>query len=206
MQRDEHNARIATEADRILHSHHEGVVCIGERHLTRRYVMDPATCRPVVALPPEIADDVPQVVLSVPDDSEPAIEVLATHKRIDRRTHAAADRFLIYHGEPEDRALFLLDIETARCHAGLVSGDEIAAPDPLHDAEPELCLEMNSDPARLARACGAGSKVRPAEPVMVGIDRYGFDVRARFGIVRVEFAAPVSDEEGARRAIEDLSR
>jgi hypothetical protein len=36
------------------------------------------------------------------------------------------------------------------------------------------------------------------------VDRYGIDVRARFGIIRIELPAPCEDPDEAQRVIEAL--
>jgi putative heme iron utilization protein len=45
-----------------------------------------------------------------------------------------------------------------------------------------------------------------ADPVMIGIDCDGFDVRAEHDILRFAFAAPVTDAGSARKALAALAQ
>lgn len=74
-------------------------------------------------------------------------------------------------------------------------------PNPLRKAEPRLVKLINSDLASLARICRARANLDIADPLCVGVDPFGIDVRARFGIVRVEFDLEAGSPEQAEACI-----
>jgi hypothetical protein len=99
----------------------------------------------------------------------------------------------------------LLDIESVKCVGFVVDGADLNTINTLHADETALCRELNADPARLAAMCLRETRTSVADPVAVGVDPFGIAVRARFGVVRVEFAAEAMDAAAARREIEALA-
>lgn len=81
------------------------------------------------------------------------------------------------------------------------SGESMTRPNPLRKAEPRLVKLINSDLASLARICRARANLDIADPLCVGVDPFGIDVRARFGIVRVEFDLEAGSPEQAEACI-----
>jgi hypothetical protein len=56
-----------------------------------------------------------------------------------------------------------------------------------------LCIQLNGDIAEIVSACKQIANVEVETPVVVGVDQLGVDVRARFGIVRLESDAPLTN-------------
>jgi hypothetical protein len=150
-----------------------------------------------------------ETVLFVPEYSERAMELLVTLQAFDEHgeSGALADRWRIYHGEPEDVRWALIDIETARREELVIDGAALMRPNPLSSDEATLCREMNrSRPEDLRRICLTAAGLEVEHPVMVGIDPFGIDVRRRFDVVRVEAAEPMPDAAAARRVLERMAR
>src|SRR5690606_32075683 len=87
-----------------------------------------------------------------------------------------------------------------------------AEPDPLADSADGICAHMNEDHAdALPVYVRAYTNLGDVDQVtMTGIDRYGFELSAVTADgprpVRIAFAAPVRDPEGARRELVGLLR
>jgi putative heme iron utilization protein len=77
----------------------------------------------------------------------------------------------------------------------------------LADAEEGILAHMNADHAHNLRDyCRLVHGREVADPVMIGIDCDGFDVRAEHDVLRFAFAAPVIDAGGARQALVAMAR
>jgi hypothetical protein len=117
---------------------------------------------------------------------------------------AAADRWRIYHGEPDRLTWVACIIEGARFMGRVVEHDILNTANPLAAIEPALCRTLNADRARLAMVCRLITGVLPESPVAVGVDDLGIDLRARFGIIRLPFREPVPTPDLARDRIASL--
>ncbi|MDP7004607.1 MAG: hypothetical protein QF718_00135 [Phycisphaerales bacterium] len=97
-----------------------------------------------------------------------------------------ADRWRIYHGEPPDVQWALVDIDAARFHEKFIDGEGLCRENTLADSEHELCKELNAKFTDDVRTiCLEETSVEVTNPVVVGVDSLGIDVRAPFGIVRI---------------------
>lgn len=187
---------------RTLRRHHSAKIRFGELLLECRYVLDPSTGRPVMPVPAQVLgenrspsdDPESEVVLFVPDDSTDeaagALQLLATPEPIDPRTHEAGDRYLVYHGTPPERCWAVFNVQSVRWPGAVMGGDEMVVGNPLRGVEARVCKALNADPGTVADACLRATGTRPSPPLVVGVDPDGIDVRARFGIIRVEFDVP----------------
>lgn len=199
----------AARARRELKRHYEGVLVFDAGVCPIRYVLDPASARLLFPAEPAVAD-LSDATLFVPEERDGVLQALLTLSRADPRAGDAAalmDRWSAYHAAhaAAARPAWLWGAVEATKFAGEVAaGEEVAAPDPLRDAEPRLCREVNADRAAVARACRHIAGVEVDAPVVVGVDAEGIDVRARFGIVRLEFDHPAPDPDAARERIAAL--
>jgi hypothetical protein len=200
------------EGLRRLRTFHTALILIEEVYVPRGYVLDNSSGRPVMPLPGaweaarksgrmDPADPFP---MYVPEDTPDCLQLLVIPELLDVRTDPAADRYMAYHGKPVEAALAALTIDTAKWPSEVCDGDQIMVRNALAADEPRLCKKLNADPARLALLCERAVGTRPEAPVAVGIDPGGLDVRARFGIIRVEFTTPAADAVGAMERIESL--
>jgi len=146
-------------------------------------------------------------VLFVPECIEDAMELQVTLEQFDERSRdgAIADRWRIYHGEPQDVRWAWMDIDGARCGRVVFDGDAMMLPNVLADHESHICREINakhSDDLRVL--CLQAAEVEIESPVMVGIDPLGIDVRGRFDVFRVPFEQPMHDADGAQQALKEM--
>ncbi|TVQ63372.1 MAG: hypothetical protein EA378_01940 [Phycisphaerales bacterium] len=191
------------EALRHLRQARVGTLFADEAIFAVAFVADGATGRLVFPVAPQ-ALDASQHVLHVPEESDDSMQLLLTVHPIDRESHEACDRHLAYHGSPRASAWVAASIDSAKW-AGLVfDGLALNIPNALREAEPKLVKRANADRDALRGACARRAGVEPAEPLCVGVDPDGLDVRARFGIVRVAFDEPTETREAAEAAIDRL--
>jgi hypothetical protein len=200
---DDDAPRAAAHARRQLR-HYIGTLVFDAGVTPVRYVLEPRPRRLLLAAEPAVAA-LTEATLFVPEEREGALQALVSLAPADPRSPEAGaltDRWGAYHaGAASPKAWFWGTIEATKTGNEVVSGDELAsappAPDALRAAEPRLCRHLNAARPALARACRAIAGVEVGSPVAVGVDPEGVDVRARFGIVRLEFDTPATDEAAA---------
>ncbi len=182
-------------AIRTLRAHRQGVLVAGGVASPLRFVTDNATGRVVFPTNPNIFED-EEAVLFTPEESIEALQLLLLPRPTDPDTDEACDRWKAYHGTPEYPRWASCGIESGRLGGDVVDGEALMVPNPLRAAEPALCKRLNTDRARLTRLCRRATGVEIPAPLAVGVDPDGLDVKARFGIVRVPFAAPAPAPTG----------
>lgn len=169
---------------RYLRSHYAGVVLVGETVFRRRFVVDPASGKVVLALS-AAAGEAESVVFHVPDEHADGLHILVEPRVLPEG--ALSDRLLVYHGRAEGTQFAMLEPLDAKWRGQGLELEQVLAPNPLVKDEPKLCRLINTTPdgpARLLRLLGARET---HEPLVVGIDPWGLDVRSRVGMTRVEF-------------------
>lgn len=146
-------------------------------------------------------------VLFVPDCSDGAMELQVTLREFQERGKdaAASDRWRIYHGDPPDVRWAYLAIDAARFEGLVLDGEPLPRPNPLADGEPRLCRTMNQErPDDLRRLCERFGKMPVEQPVMVGIDPMGLDVRARFDVLRIAATRPMNTPAEAQTILDSM--
>ncbi|GJM18547.1 MAG: hypothetical protein DHS20C14_07600 [Phycisphaeraceae bacterium] len=196
--------RTTREALACLRGHTTGTVLVDGSPRGVRFVFDRADGSVVMAMDPRDTDAA-EHVLCVPDDSfDTHARALLACSRIDEHD-PAVDLFAAYHGPERSAAWVRGVIAFAKLASGdVVDGDDLAWANPLAGAQTALCRALNADPGRLRGACERAAGVAPEDPFAVGVDPFGVDVRARFGVVRVAFSAAMGDAAAAQGAIETL--
>lgn len=188
-----------------LRSHHEGtLIADGLAYLKVRFVVDNDSGCLIMTVPSRVLN-AREVVLFVPEElppDEPELQVLVNLEEYPEGP--GADRWQAYHGQAHYPRWAKLTIESARFAGALVEPETLRCPNPLGRHESSLCRRLNADRARLRRVCQAVTGVDVREPVAVGVDPLGVDVRARFGVVRLTFPTPAWDAPAAEQQILDL--
>lgn len=186
----------------FLAAHKAGTLEFDDHHLPLRFVIDPADgrlCAPVMVATLLAA----QHVLHVPEETNDpfAMRLLLSPDQLDDDP-PIADRWRIYHGEPEDLRWAAFWIDFAKWDGLVIDGDPLMSPHPFAADAPAILKELNAHPDRLRSLCAELGDVRDVEaPVAVGIDPLGVDVRARFDIVRLPFDSEALSPDEARAAI-----
>lgn len=191
---------------RTLRRYSEGVLAFGDRRSGVRFVLDRRTGR--VVMPVEQAVLAARDhVLFLPGETGCVLQVLLLMDELPNPSgHEAPDRWKAYHaaavGSPPSSGVWTAaTIEAGKTETLVFPGEELLASNPLWAEEARLVRELNADRARIARACRLVLGVDVPDPVVVGVDPLGLDVRARFGVLRLEFAGWAHDEAEARSAI-----
>jgi hypothetical protein len=189
-----------------LRRNREGVLLADGLAERIRFVIDGATGHIVFPTHPScIAAS--EVVLFVPEEdphNEPELQLLLATTELDPLCDEPCDRWKAYHGEPLFTHWASGDIESARFRGEVIDEGPLCCRNPLMPVEPRLCKTLNGDRQRLAQICKNRAGVSPREPVAVGVDAAGFDVRARFGVVRVPFDRECASCDDAAAMIESL--
>lgn len=146
-------------------------------------------------------------VLFLPQADEDALQIMVTLEKFDEEGDAGdiADRWRIYHGEPEDVRWAFFHVDAAKYRGAVIDGEALMQPNPLRAVEARLCKKMNKEHRESLQALLRERESLEIEaPVMVGIDPWGIDVRGPFDIVRLSFDEPHHDPDGAEAHLEHL--
>jgi hypothetical protein len=188
----------------FLRSHSRGDLRFDEHVQPIKYVIAPQDGRlvaPVMVAMLRSAD----VTLCVPADQDGALELMVTLEEFNDKSGeqaGLADRWRIHHGEPDDVRWALMLIDAARFDGMFIDGEALMQSNPLAADEARLCREMNIQHIDALRdLCDRRGHMRVEQPVMVGVDPRGIDVRARFDIVRVPFPRGAVSIDDARKLL-----
>ena len=188
-------------AQDVFRASTEGVLRFGEHSIPFKFVHDPLDGR-LVASAPVAALLAADLVLSAPEETDDALQILLSPEEVDES--AATDRWLVYHGDPPHVRWGSFWIDGVRHGPWVFDGDAIALPNPLHALEPALCKRLNADQSGLAALCQRFAGMVVPAPVCVGVDPRGLHVRARFGVVRVRFEEPIESPDHAPGLLDDM--
>jgi hypothetical protein len=188
---------VVDQAWAYLRSHTRGDLRFEEHLRPIKYVIAPdgRPTAPVMVAMLQALDG----VLFVPQYVDDAMELQVTITQFEERgaDGAVADRWRIYHGEPDDVRWAYFKIDAARFNSMVIDGDALQRPNPLAGDESQLCRHMNQDVDMLRRLCKQYGTMQVEQPVMVGIDPLGIDLRARFDVVRVPANKPMRNAQEA---------
>lgn len=191
---------------RRLHRFHEGVLGIGERVERTQFVIDPLSGRPVFPAPPGVFDE-EGITLHTPEDEPGSLMVLGRCVEIDPLRDGACDRWLVYHGKARWSRWAAIEIESIKNTDTVLDQEEAQIESPLRAAEPALCKWVNQNHAdALREVCRRSVGTAPESALLVGVDPYGLDVRAHFGVMRIEFERIVENDTDAKALIEEMIR
>lgn len=185
---------VLDEARAFLRATHKGELQFDEHLRDLKIVIAPdgRIIAPVMVAMLEAAD----TVLFLPHADEHSLQAQVTLEKFDERggNGGLADRWRIYHGEPQDLNWAVVHIDAAKFRNAVIDGEALKEPNPLASDEARLCRETNSmhrDALRDLIHRKTGLTIE--EPVMVGIDPRGLDVRGPFDVIRVPFDRPIAD-------------
>lgn len=199
---------------KLLRRHHEATVQFQERRAEVRLVYDGATGEIVLPLEPGMAA-APELVLHMPDEVTLQLQVAVRPRVIERpEAEEAVDRWQAYHGAAGSggsagRTWVRCEIEGAkRPHAPgeVYAGEALCKPNALRrgGGEFKVVKHVNTRKDGLSGLCRRCAGLEVAEALCVGVDEFGIDVRARFGIVRVEFDLEAATADQARELIDRM--
>lgn len=202
---------------RLLRRYHEGTLQYHERRLEVKFVFDGATGELVLPSDPGFASELGgrDLVFHLPEESLCHLQLQLEARPIARpEAEESVDRWSAYHAATGPaargpRVWLRCGIEGGKVPNSPPPGevypaDALTRPNMLRKAEPRLVKLANTDRPALARACRRLARIEVADPLCVGIDSLGLDVRARFGIVRLEFDLEAVTPEQAEECMKRL--
>lgn len=175
------------QALKMLHSWTTGVLRFDEIVRPVRYVIAPDGRLVIPAMVAMLSTL--DTALHIPDEDPDGLQLLVELHELDADgpEGALTDRWRIYHGEPEDLRWAVLDIDFGRFRGASIDGEAMVVPNALADAEPKLCALINGHHAdALGRLVSDTLQITASQPVLVGVDPDGLDVRADHGVVRLD--------------------
>lgn len=138
----------------------------------------------IVMFIPEYCDDCMEMHISVQEFKE------------EGENASLADRWQVYHGLSPDVQWATVEIDAARFHEAFIDGEQLQRENPMFAFEPELCKDLNENHVEhLIEICKKHTNVAVQDPVVVGVDPLGFDIRASFGIIRVPASTPFTTSD-----------
>ena len=182
-----------------LHSHLEGLIRFDENVIPIKIVVDQEgrIVAPVMVAMLTSGD----TVLHMPDEEDDSLHVMVTLEAFEETgvDGELADRWQIYHGEPDDVRWAIMHIDAARLDGLFYDGDALLVPNSLAGCEAAVCRWANEELVEgMQKACFKQNGVELNDPRLVGVDPLGFDVRGRFQVMRLNSPELLVDEEAAR--------
>ncbi|MEQ9617410.1 MAG: hypothetical protein RLN60_05185 [Phycisphaerales bacterium] len=196
-------ATALARAKRLLADNREGTVAFEGAFIPFKCIRSPKGGHLIASVPVALlmADE---VIAFLPEERDDALQLLLTAEQVEES--ALTDRFLAYFPEPEHVRWAELWIDAGRLNEYVFDGDALMTPNALAGEEIPLLRVLNEDKGALKRACATHCTTEVAEPLAVGVDELGVDIRAHFGIVRLPFADAITDADAARAHIESILR
>ena len=148
-----------------------------------------------------------ETVLEMPDDGDESLQVMVTLERMepDGEHAGLCDRWRAYHGDPEDVRWARMQIDASRFREWFVDGEALMVANPLAGDEMSLLKALNAQPRNFLKAFCTTSKLPCENPIAVGLDDAGIDVRRAHDVVRVPFPLRFEQAAQVRSFIEGAS-
>ena len=118
-----------------------------------------------------------ETVLYLPDEEDSSLHVMVTLEQFEESGPDGhlADRWRIYHGEPDDVRWAIMHIEAARLDGVFYDGDGLLVPNLLGGVEASICRWANENLVDGMRAaCLREQEIEIKEPRLVGVDQLGW--------------------------------
>lgn len=192
--------RQSEDAYQWLHAHLRGFLRFdGERAaIAVAPLPDGALVAPVMVAM-LIATD---TVLELPDDGDESMHLMVTLEEIPDGGGAAADRWRIWHGTPEDVNWARITIDAGRFRGMYLDGTVLMRANPLAAEEARACRTANESARDALRGLVRETLGVDAErPTLVGVDPWGLSIRRLHDVVRVPFEAPLGSAGEALRRL-----
>ena len=194
---------------RLVHRTNTGILAHSGVTDPVRIVLSHATGLPIMAVPPAAVElSGTEVVLHLPDDADDSVHLAGSLEPIDPRNDADADLWMVHHQTPEYPRMARLTVDLARRVDLVIDGPEVFVPPALSlGAIGRAVRRVNADERRLLDLCERLALVRPEAARCVNADAFGLSIRARFGVLRVEFdpeQPPATTDEALDGAVSRL--
>lgn len=193
---------------RLLRRYRAATLAFGDRRAHVQFVFSPDTGRIVMPVGSDAAA-MDEFTLYLPTESDCDATALLIPARIERpEAEEAVDRWSAYHGLPPGGCAWtssrILGIKSATSPGDAVMDEAaLTLANPLGRSEFGVIRAANADRALLARAVRAITRADVPEALCVGVDDLGIDIRAPFGIVRIEFPTAAADAASAETTLRE---
>ncbi len=149
-------------------------------------------------------------VLELPDDGDGDLHLMMSLEKFDERTDTtgSADRWRAYHGNPPDVNWAWITIDAAKFLGYFIDGEAFHRPNTLEKGGSLICRALNQSKIDTVRsAIEVQYRTDAADPLVVGVDPSGFDVRRQFDIIRLNSpeGSVISDESSAISVLTTLA-
>jgi hypothetical protein len=188
-------AKITDAAWAFLRGNTTATIKFGEHSNDVSYVICPSG---ELVIPAMVAMLQPcDTIMYVPDYSEDCMEMHVSLRQFSSVGDGGllTDKWNVYHGDSPDVQWAIVDIDAARFHEMFIDGQWLCRENSLIDVEHSICKQINQNKKAIRSICLAKTNVDVTEPVVVGVDPLGLDVRAPFGIVRVPTDSPFTSSQ-----------
>ena len=189
----------------FLHAHLKGFIRFDGDRVAIKVIVAPdgAIVAPVMESMLRSVD----VALELPDDGEEGLQIMVTLERLDPEGPMAGlcDRWRAYHGEPEDVRWARMVPDAARHMQWFVDGEALLQPNPLANEEAGLLKALNAAPRSFLKALCTSARAPSENPVAVGVDPGGLDIRRAHDVVRVPFPARLETAAAVRNFMDSTS-
>ncbi len=206
--RDDPTADDRHAAVRALRRHHHGTLQLHERVSEVKLVLEADSGQIVMPIEPALAKHgEADMLLWLPAESDWDMQAVVIVRAIERpEASEAVDRWKAYHGTSSFNTWVRCEIDGAKTSTAVFLPEDVQLPNPLGRGEYPLIRQANAHPDALAVACKRHAATPIADPLCVGADPFGIDVRARFGIIRLEFPPGIEaiTPEACKREIDRL--
>jgi hypothetical protein len=185
-----------------LQSHRYGVLLADGLAHEIRFIVDGATGELVFPVDRGMLE-AEELVLFIPRDlpaGDHELQLLLSAREIDGNA-GLGDRWTAYHGAPEKPLFASCEIAAGKFDGAVIEVDELVCVNAVRGAEGRMLTKANTDKARLRGVCARATGVDVQNPVAVGADQYGVELRAAFGIVRLFFAETAKDAADAEQLL-----
>ncbi len=198
--------RAVEDAYGLLRSNTTGDLRFDEHFQSLKYVIGPEghVVAPVTRAILASVD----TVLFVPGNAHGAMELGVTLGSLDPDGPGGAvtDRWRIYHGDPQNVQWAVMEIDAARYDRCVIDGQPLTRPNPLAADEASICRRVNElYREALGRVCRLAAGIDVENPILVGVDPLGFDIRRRFDVARVPAPPPMNSPPEVQRTFSLLS-
>lgn len=170
-----------------------------------KFIIESSTGHVVLPVEPGFATSGEEVLIWSPKEDDWDAQISMVVRPIDRpESVEAVDRWAGYHGSTSMTTWIRGEVDGIKTRDRVFSGDEALMPNALGRGEYALIKHANADRERLGSAAKRLLGLSVADPLCVGVDPWGMDVRARFGILRLEFPEGITARtpEAAKREID----
>lgn len=190
-------------ARRFFRSFVRGTLTVDGRPFDFRFVVDGRDFTVVGEASAEMIEG-EEWVLHLPSEGEDGVQALLRLREFDAEADGTADRYVAYHGKPRRPHWVRGEIDGVKYAGDVLDAPEFVRPNTLRPVEGRLIRLANADRERLTRLAERLLGVSPQEPVCVGVDQDGMDVRGAYGIIRLEFTPPIDAPEDAEARLAAL--